>query len=76
MLKEFLADFKRYRTDRVSNASPVQVLTGKWNRAYQMTDGERQKHEAVMQKYSDIPNEPGDMRFDTEERLRDDVISY
>jgi len=29
MLKEFLADLKRYRTDKASNASETQLLTGK-----------------------------------------------
>ena len=29
VLKEFLADFKRYRTDKASNAAQTQILTGK-----------------------------------------------
>ena len=28
MLKEFLADYKRWKTDKISNANPVKVLTG------------------------------------------------
>ena len=29
MIKEFVADFKRYRTDRASNSAPTQLITGK-----------------------------------------------
>lgn len=48
MIKEFIADYKRYRMDKTANAMPTRVLNGKVNRATE--DSRQRKREADLGK--------------------------
>ena len=67
MLKEFLADYKRYKTDKISNSNPVQRLTGKIDRTYRRTNSERRLTEDRKRERDDVPLDDDDMQFSGDE---------
>lgn len=67
MLKEFLADYKRYKTDKISNSNPVQLLTGQIDTTYRRTNTERRLTEDRKREQDDLPVDDDDMSFEEEE---------